>query len=201
MELNEVREVTGQKEMVDGLLGGEVEVDYETGHIAGAGSHMRKRARLGHLADAASSWSVTALSEQVAAATVAADPAVLHLDVQLLQDMVVLCLATAVGGLLAAAADLPHTLGYILGGMLVGPSCLDFVERVVQTETLAQFGSIFMLFGHGLVYSQVKPCLPEARQGRLLMSVGLFAWPPGCSLAGRRRVVRRSRRNPALTQS
>jgi Kef-type K+ transport system membrane component KefB len=67
---------------------------------------------------------------------------------------VVLCLATAVGGLLAAFVDLPHTLGYILGGMLVGPSCLGFIKQVVQTETLAQFGSIFMLFGHGLIYSQ-----------------------------------------------
>ena len=46
--------------------------------------------------------------------------------------MVVLCLATSVGGLLAALVDLPHTLGYILGGMLVGPSCLDAVARVVQ---------------------------------------------------------------------
>jgi len=75
-------------------------------------------------------------------------PIIANLHVQ------VLCLATAIGGLLAALVDLPHTLGYILGGMLVGPSCSNFIVQVVQTETLAQFGSIFMLFGHGLVYSQ-----------------------------------------------
>uniref|UniRef100_A0A7S2HHK2 Cation/H+ exchanger transmembrane domain-containing protein n=1 Tax=Octactis speculum TaxID=3111310 RepID=A0A7S2HHK2_9STRA len=110
--------------------------------------------RLTHLANLSDTWSTTAMSSQLRAAQEAADPAVLHLDVQLLQDMVVLCLATAVGGLFAALLDLPHTLGYILGGMLVGPSCLGLVQRVVQSETLAQFGSIFMLFGHGLIYSQ-----------------------------------------------
>jgi hypothetical protein len=26
--------------------------------------------------------------------------------------------------------------------------------NIIKTETLAQFGSIFMLFGHGLIYSQ-----------------------------------------------
>ena len=54
----------------------------------------------------------------------------------------------------SALVDLSHTLGYILGGMLVGPWCVNFIDRVVQVETLAQFGSIFMLFGHGLIYSQ-----------------------------------------------
>ena len=150
LELREVREVTGQKEIIDGLLGGKVEIDYETGKIGSVSGGQR----LTHLANLSGSWRANALSGQVDAAKVAADPAVLHLDVQLLQDMVVLCLATAVGGLLAALVDLPHTLGYILGGMLVGPSCVNFIDRVVQVETLAQFGSIFMLFGHGLVYSQ-----------------------------------------------
>eukprot|EP00615_Pteridomonas_danica_P012317 CAMPEP_0114354110 /NCGR_PEP_ID=MMETSP0101-20121206/19171_1 /TAXON_ID=38822 ORGANISM="Pteridomonas danica, Strain PT" /NCGR_SAMPLE_ID=MMETSP0101 /ASSEMBLY_ACC=CAM_ASM_000211 /LENGTH=568 /DNA_ID=CAMNT_0001495289 /DNA_START=471 /DNA_END=2177 /DNA_ORIENTATION=- len=150
-ELNEVKEVTGQKEVVEGLLRGKVEVDYESGKIGSLSHHHN---RITRLANESSRWSTTALSKQVAEATTAADPAVLHLDVQLLQDMVVLCLATGVGGLLAALVDLPHTLGYILGGMLVGPSCLDFIKRVVQAETLAQFGSIFMLFGHGLIYSQ-----------------------------------------------
>jgi len=236
-ELEEVRALTGQKELVEGLLGGELEVDYETGEIAsviggaryGSGSGVESSfgrrgsasgrqgqhpvsGRTNSTSSSSSSSSydgddwqhqATALSEDVVAARMAADPAVLHLDVQLLQDMVVsaieselsvegkvnyaytympclrcivcifqcvcllllhiqltlnnlqvLCLATAIGGLLAALVDLPHTLGYILGGMLVGPSCSNFIVQVVQTETLAQFGSIFMLFGHGLVYSQ-----------------------------------------------
>jgi hypothetical protein len=50
--------------------------------------------------------------------------------------MVVLCLATGIGGIFAALLDLPHTLGFILGGMLVGPSCLDIIERVVQVLVL-----------------------------------------------------------------
>ena len=82
-----------------------------------------------------------------------ADPAMLHLDTRFLQDMVVLSLATAIGGLSAAALGAPHTLGYMMGGGLVGPSCLDLVRNLEQTETLAQFGSIFLLFSHGLMYS------------------------------------------------
>lgn len=42
----------------------------------------------------------------------------------------------------------------MLGGMLIGPSCLNLIREVVQTETFAQFGSIFLLFGHGLMYSR-----------------------------------------------
>jgi hypothetical protein len=55
-ELNEVREVTGQKEIVEGLLEGKVEVDYETGKIGHATT------RLTHLANVSATWSVTALT-------------------------------------------------------------------------------------------------------------------------------------------
>jgi len=48
-----VREVTGQKEMVDGLLQGDVSVDYETGAISRDGIG---RARLIALANSSSSW-------------------------------------------------------------------------------------------------------------------------------------------------
>ena len=92
--------------MVEGLLGGDVAVDYETGQIEGSGglgwgtdaqgAPRRPRGRIGKLAEASAGWGRTALSGLVADATAAADPAVLHLDPLLLQDMVVLCLATAV---------------------------------------------------------------------------------------------------------
>jgi len=122
-ELEEVRALTGQKELVEGLLGGELEVDYETGEIAsviggaryGSGSGVESSfgrrgsasgrqgqhpvsGRTNSTSSSSSSSSydgddwqhqATALSEDVVAARMAADPAVLHLDVQLLQDMVV----------------------------------------------------------------------------------------------------------------
>ena len=81
------------------------EVDYETGKIGHA-----SRSRLTQLANNSDSWQLTAMSAQLRAAQAAADPAVLHLDVQLLQDMVVLCLATALGGLLAALGECLRSL-------------------------------------------------------------------------------------------
>ena len=78
----QVREVTGQQEVIDGLLRGRVEVDYETGKIGHA-----SRKRLTNLANQTGTWALTAMSDQLRAAQAAADPAVLHLDVQLLQDM------------------------------------------------------------------------------------------------------------------
>lgn len=79
-----MREVTGQKEMVEGLQRGKVEVDYESGKIGwfNKGEHLN---RMNRLANESGSWSETALSKQLQEATKAADPAVLHLDVQLLQ--------------------------------------------------------------------------------------------------------------------
>ena len=47
LELREVREVTGQKEIIDGLLGGKVEIDYETGKIGSVSGGQR----LTHLAN------------------------------------------------------------------------------------------------------------------------------------------------------
>ncbi|KAH8093651.1 solute:proton antiporter [Aureococcus anophagefferens] len=37
--------------------------------------------------------------------------------------------------------------------VVVGPPCLDLIRNLEQAETLAQFGSIFLLFSHGLMYS------------------------------------------------
>jgi hypothetical protein len=99
-ELEEVRAVTGQKELVEGLLGGDLEVDYETGQIAlgqgalgegsGGGPSRGPNASSSSSSEALEwGFAATALSPEVLAAQMAADPAVLHLDVQLLQDMVV----------------------------------------------------------------------------------------------------------------
>lgn len=58
------------------------------------------------------------------------DPALLHLDSNLLLDFVVLCMSAALGGVLAAGVGLPETLGYIMGGMVVGPSGANVIYKV-----------------------------------------------------------------------
>lgn len=82
------------------------------------------------------------------------DPAVMSMDVQLLLDVVTLAITAALFGLVAAFLRLPPTAGFLLGGMLIGPSCGDLIEEMRQVQTLAQFGSIFLLFEQGLLYSQ-----------------------------------------------
>jgi len=82
-----------------------------------------------------------------------ADPAVLHADMRLLLDIVVLVGASALGGMFASVLRLPPILGYIAAGIIVGPSGFSVVKKVVQLETLSSFGSIFFLFAHGMEYS------------------------------------------------
>jgi len=82
-----------------------------------------------------------------------ADPAVLHADLRLLLDIVLLLGSATIGGMMAAVVYMPPIIGYIAGGVIVGPSGLDLVHTVVEVDTLAQFGSVFFLFAHGLEYS------------------------------------------------
>ena len=57
------------------------------------------------------------------------------------------------GGLLAALCRQPVLLGYLLGGMVVGPAGLGLIKELVQVETLAQFGVAFLLFALGVEFS------------------------------------------------
>ncbi|XP_078431944.1 K(+) efflux antiporter 4-like isoform X2 [Wolffia australiana] len=47
-------------------------------------------------------------------------------------------------------------IGYLLAGSLIGPGGLRFVRELVQVETVAHFGVIFLLFASGLEFSNAK---------------------------------------------
>ncbi|MGB8701517.1 MAG: cation:proton antiporter [Thermosynechococcaceae cyanobacterium] len=74
-------------------------------------------------------------------------------DFRLILDLVTVLGVAAVGGLLAALFRQPVLLGYLLGGVIVGPSGLGLIKEVVQVETLAQFGVAFLLFALGVEFS------------------------------------------------
>jgi monovalent cation:H+ antiporter-2, CPA2 family len=74
-------------------------------------------------------------------------------DFRLILDLVTVLGAAAAGGLLAALFRQPVLLGYLLGGVIVGPSGLGLIKEVVQVETLAQFGVAFLLFALGVKFS------------------------------------------------
>jgi monovalent cation:H+ antiporter-2, CPA2 family len=74
-------------------------------------------------------------------------------DFRLIVDLVSVFAVAACGGLLAALLKQPVLLGYLIGGMVVGPSGLGLIKELIQVETLAQFGVAFLLFALGVEFS------------------------------------------------
>ncbi len=74
-------------------------------------------------------------------------------DFRLIVDLVSVLAVAACGGLLAALLRQPVLLGYLIGGMVVGPTGLGLIKEVIQVETLAQFGVAFLLFALGVEFS------------------------------------------------
>ncbi|MBW4636524.1 MAG: cation:proton antiporter [Iphinoe sp. HA4291-MV1] len=74
-------------------------------------------------------------------------------DFRLIVDLVSVFAVAACGGLLAALLRQPVLLGYLIGGMVVGPTGLGVIKELIQVETLAQFGVAFLLFALGVEFS------------------------------------------------
>eukprot|EP01062_Namystynia_karyoxenos_P024878 TRINITY_DN19733_c2_g1_i1.p1 TRINITY_DN19733_c2_g1~~TRINITY_DN19733_c2_g1_i1.p1 ORF type:complete len:1451 (+),score=376.47 TRINITY_DN19733_c2_g1_i1:73-4425(+) len=101
------------------------------------------------------------LSERIAAARRASDPAVLHLEVPLMRDVAVVFVVVAIGSFLSAVLGLPQAPGLMLSGMLVGPSSPlwpgGFIGHVNEVETLSYMGPVFILFRTGVAYAARPP--------------------------------------------
>ncbi|KAF3333394.1 K(+) efflux antiporter 4 isoform X1 [Carex littledalei] len=81
---------------------------------------------------------------------------VLQLDQRLISDLVVVIVSATCGGIAFACAGQPVITGYLLAGSIIGPGGFNFVSEMVQVETVAQFGVIFLLFALGLEFSAAK---------------------------------------------
>ncbi|WMV42376.1 hypothetical protein MTR67_035761 [Solanum verrucosum] len=81
---------------------------------------------------------------------------VLQLDLRLISDLVVVIVSATCGGIAFACAGQPVITGYLLAGSVVGPGGFNVVSEMVQVETVAQFGVIFLLFALGLEFSTTK---------------------------------------------
>ncbi|KAJ1408154.1 Sodium/solute symporter superfamily [Sesbania bispinosa] len=81
---------------------------------------------------------------------------ILQLDLRLISDLVVVIVSATCGGIAFACAGQPVMTGYLLAGSIIGPGGLSFVSEMVQVETVAQFGVIFLLFALGLEFSTTK---------------------------------------------
>ncbi len=80
-------------------------------------------------------------------------------DFRLIVDLVSVFGVAACGGLVAALLRQPVLLGYLIGGMVIGPTGLGLIKELIQVETLAQFGVAFLLFALG-VFMLMLPPLP-----------------------------------------
>ncbi|XP_058067717.1 K(+) efflux antiporter 4-like isoform X2 [Magnolia sinica] len=81
---------------------------------------------------------------------------VLQLDLRLISDLVVVIVSATGGGIAFSCLGQPVITGYLLAGSAIGPGGLNFVSELVQVETVAQFGVIFLLFALGLEFSMTK---------------------------------------------
>ncbi|KAL8217964.1 hypothetical protein R6Q57_021337 [Mikania cordata] len=80
----------------------------------------------------------------------------LQVDVRLISDLVIIIVSAAIGGIICSCLGQPVIVGYLLAGSLVGPGGLKYVSEMVQVETFAQFGVVFLLFALGLEFSMPK---------------------------------------------
>ncbi|EEH52527.1 monovalent Cation:Proton antiporter-2 family [Micromonas pusilla CCMP1545] len=80
----------------------------------------------------------------------------LQQDLRLIRDLVVVLVAAAIGAVAFTMMGQPLITGYLVAGAAVGPGGLGLVVELVQVETLAQFGIIFLLFTLGVEFSYAK---------------------------------------------
>ncbi|XP_057509036.1 K(+) efflux antiporter 5-like isoform X1 [Actinidia eriantha] len=95
---------------------------------------------------------------------------VLQVDLRLISDLVVVVVSAAIGGIIFSCIGQPVIVGYLLAGSIIGPGGLNFISEMVQVETVAQFGVVFLLFALGLEFSltKLKVVGPVAVLGGLL---------------------------------
>ncbi len=69
------------------------------------------------------------------------------------RDLLIVLVTAVVGGMLARRLRLPVILGYLAGGVAIGPHGLRFVQESATISSLAEIGVILLLFAIGLEFS------------------------------------------------
>lgn len=68
-------------------------------------------------------------------------------------DLIIVLVVAIAGGMLARLLRLPIILGYLIGGIIVGPFGLGWVNDSNTIDTLANIGVVLLLFAIGLEFS------------------------------------------------
>ncbi|XP_006639365.2 transmembrane and coiled-coil domain-containing protein 3 [Lepisosteus oculatus] len=102
-------------------------------------------------------------------------------DHHFIKDIVTVVMLSLPCGWLCTSIGLPTMFGYIMCGVLLGPSGLNSIKSVVQVETLGEFGVFFTLFVVGLEFSpeRLRKVWKISLQGpcymtSLMVAVGLL---------------------------
>ncbi|CAG8723837.1 568_t:CDS:2, partial [Acaulospora morrowiae] len=77
-------------------------------------------------------------------------------DGRLIQDLIFIIIGAFLFGWIFNNLGLPAFLGYIIAGCILGPSGYNVIQELIQTETLAQFGILFIVFMLGIEFSFEK---------------------------------------------
>jgi len=68
-------------------------------------------------------------------------------------DLIIVLAVALAGGMLAHLLRLPIILGYLVGGIAIGPHGFGLVHDLASINTLATIGVILLLFTLGLEFS------------------------------------------------
>lgn len=106
------------------------------------------------------------------------DATIPRADRHFIKDIVTIGILSLPCGWLCTAVGLPTMFGYIICGVLLGPSGLKSIKSVVQVETLGEFGVFFTLFLVGLEFSpeKLRKVWKIALQGPCYMTLLMVAF-------------------------
>jgi CPA2 family monovalent cation:H+ antiporter-2 len=84
-------------------------------------------------------------------------------------DLLIVLVTAIAGGMIARLLRLPVILGYIVGGIAIGPYGFGFVQDTQTIDSLAEVGVVLLLFAIGLEFS-IKDLL---RMGKIAVLGGI----------------------------
>ncbi|XP_073206560.1 transmembrane and coiled-coil domain-containing protein 3 isoform X1 [Lepidochelys kempii] len=106
------------------------------------------------------------------------DSTIPRADRHFIKDIVTIGMLSLPCGWLCTMIGLPTMFGYIICGVLLGPSGLNSIKSIVQVETLGEFGVFFTLFLVGLEFSpeRLRKVWKISLQGPCYMTLLMIAF-------------------------
>uniref|UniRef100_UPI00398F4259 transmembrane and coiled-coil domain-containing protein 3 isoform X2 n=1 Tax=Pristiophorus japonicus TaxID=55135 RepID=UPI00398F4259 len=106
------------------------------------------------------------------------DSTIPRADIHFIKDIISIVVLSLPCGWICTLMGLPTMFGYIICGVLLGPSGLNRIKSIVQVETLGEFGVFFTLFVVGLEFSpdRLRKVWKISLQGTSYMTVLMVAF-------------------------